>query len=108
MDTADFYWSCKARVIGDFGGGENGDDEDFNEYGNSEAARTELLNCIRWFKRSGSTKILFAVTTSNQPYTEELLESFGFVKSNPSSTTGGREITGWVLSVDHFDESKVK
>lgn len=105
MNSVDFYYSCKARCIGGFGGGENGDDEVFNLNTNNKG---ELLSMIRAAKAYGSPKILFAVTTSNQPYTEELLENFGFMRSQPSETSGDREITGWVLSVDHFDETKVK
>lgn len=106
MDRADFPFSCGASCIGEFGGGESGDDADYEMYAN--ASGNELYQMIKDCVKYDGTKIIFAVTTSNQPWAEELLQEFGFYTSKTvGNTSGSRTIQGWFLPIHEIDWDKI-
>lgn len=101
-----FPYSCGAVCLGDFGGGENGQPDD---RGYDHTNPKWLMNFLKHAKRVNDPKIIFAVTTSNQPWGAELLEKFGFYTSKTNGpTSGGRTIQGWFLPIHEFDPDKVK
>lgn len=105
MDFDDFYGSCGATCLNSFGGGENGDEEEWCELG--RAQYKYLHDRLSLMKRQGAKKLVFAVTTSNQPAAEEMLEHFGFTPTNEAPTSGDRTIKGWTLVLNDFDPKKV-
>ena len=105
MGFDDFYGSCGAVCLSGFGGGERGDDEECCEL--TPKDYKWLLDTLKVLKRQGYNKLVFAVTTSNQPAAEVMLEHFGFTPTNEAPTSGDRTIKGWTLVLNDFDPTKV-
>lgn len=103
----DFNGSCGAVCLNDFGGGEDGDDEDFCSDHLTTKVKQKLVKDLSVMKSQRYKKVVFAVTTGNQPAAEEMLEALGFTtQAEPGMTSDDRTIRGWVLHLVNFDTTK--
>lgn len=106
MYIDDMPGCCKAKVLFGFGGGEFGEDDEENEdtdrgeeAGDEESITQEILA----MQKHGFPSLLFASTTSNQPFTEAVLRKLGFTTTDkPAKLRRGRSVYGWVLNVNEF------
>ena len=106
-DIESFPFSCGAVCLGGFGGGEHGQWGDREEYDRTDAEW--MMSFLKSAKRANDPKIIFAVTTSNQPWAAEFLQKFGFYTSREvGPTSGDRTIQGWFLPICEFDPDKVQ
>lgn len=121
----DMEGCCKAAILCEFGGGEQGDPGTFKEvfkedynypYENKTLAEAKeewqqdclsIFNELRAYKRSGEKLIVYANTT-HQPWARTFLRKLGFHKLKRQTTSGGRPLDGWYLLMSEFKPKEVK
>lgn len=125
MELLDMDGCCKAAVLCEFGGGEEGHPgtfeevftEDYNcpwEYQTLAEAKEEwqqeclsIFIQLKAYKRSGEKLIIYANTT-HQPWARTFLRKLGFHKLKRQQTSGGRPLDGWYLLMSEFKPDEVK